>query len=145
MLLGAVKYLAETRNFAGTVHFIFQPAEENEGGARVMIEDGLFETFPMEQVFGMHNMPWLGVGEMAVRPGPMMAAFDILRDTDTGQAFGTDERRGNRAVLEARKDGVIIRPLGDTMVLMPPLNIPPELLGRIVKATATAVARATSD
>jgi adenosylmethionine-8-amino-7-oxononanoate aminotransferase len=75
----------------------------------------------------------------------MMAAFDILRDTDTGQAFGTDERRGNRAVLEARKDGVIIRPLGDTMVLMPPLNIPPELLGRIVETTATAVARATSD
>ncbi len=75
----------------------------------------------------------------------MMAAFDILRNTDTGQAFGTDERRGNRAVLEARKDGLIIRPLGDTMVLMPPLNIPPELLGRIVETTATAVARATSD
>jgi hippurate hydrolase len=78
MLLGAARYLAETRNFAGTVHFIFQPAEENEGGARVMIEDGLFERFPMEAVFGMHNMPNMAIGDMAVRPGPFMASFDIF-------------------------------------------------------------------
>ncbi|MDE0335824.1 MAG: M20 family metallopeptidase [Defluviicoccus sp.] len=84
MLLGAAKYLAETRNFAGTVRFIFQPAEENEGGARVMVEDGLFEQFPMEQVFGMHNMPRVGIGEMAVRAGPMMAAFDIFEIRVTG-------------------------------------------------------------
>ena len=145
MLLGAARYLAETRRFDGTIYFIFQPAEENEGGGRVMVEEGLFERFPMEAVYGLHNWPGAPAGKFAVRPGPMMAAFDILRNTDTGQAFGTDERRGNRAVLEARKDGVIIRPLGDTMVLMPPLNIPPELLGRIVETTATAVARATSD
>ena len=84
MLLGAAKYLAETRNFAGTVRFIFQPAEENEGGARVMVEEGLFEQFPMDQVFGMHNMPRVGIGEMAVRPGPMMAAFDIFEIRVTG-------------------------------------------------------------
>jgi hippurate hydrolase len=84
MLLGAARYLAETRNFAGTVHFIFQPAEENEGGARVMIEDGLFERFPMAEVFGMHNMPGMDVGEMAVRPGPFMAAFDIFEIKLTG-------------------------------------------------------------
>jgi amidohydrolase len=78
MLLGAARYLAETRNFAGTVHFIFQPAEENEGGAVEMIADGLFEKFPMEAVFGMHNMPGIPVGEMAVRPGPFMAAYDIF-------------------------------------------------------------------
>ena len=84
MLLGAARYLAETRNFAGTVHFIFQPAEENEGGARVMVEDGLFTRFPMEAVFGMHNMPGLEIGEMAVRPGPIMAAFDIFEVTVTG-------------------------------------------------------------
>ncbi|HEY5607521.1 MAG TPA: M20 aminoacylase family protein [Alphaproteobacteria bacterium] len=78
MLLGAAKYLSETRNFAGTVHFIFQPAEENEGGGRVMVQDGLFEKFPMESVYGMHNMPGMNVGEFAVRPGPMMAAFDIF-------------------------------------------------------------------
>jgi hippurate hydrolase len=87
MLLGAARYLAETRNFAGTVHFIFQPAEENEGGARVMIEDGLFEKFPMEAVFGMHNMPGMDVGEMAVRAGPFMAAFDIFEIKLTG--YGT--------------------------------------------------------
>ena len=78
MLLGAARYLAETRNFAGTVHLIFQPAEENEGGARVMIEEGLFDRFPVEAVFGMHNWPGQPVGTIAVRPGPMMAAFDIF-------------------------------------------------------------------
>ena len=85
MLLGAARYLAETRNFAGTVHFIFQPAEENEGGARVMIEEGLFEKFPVESVYGMHNMPGLGLGEMAVRAGPFMAAFDIFEIRLTGR------------------------------------------------------------
>lgn len=78
MLLGAAKYLAATRNFAGTVHFIFQPAEENEGGGRVMVEEGLFDKFPMEAVFGMHNWPGIGVGQFAVRPGPFMAAFDVF-------------------------------------------------------------------
>jgi len=78
MLLGAAKYLAETKNFHGTVNFIFQPAEENEGGGRVMVEEGLFEQFPMQAVFGMHNWPGVPVGQFAVRPGPMMAAFDIF-------------------------------------------------------------------
>ena len=84
MLLGAAKYLAETRNFAGTVHFIFQPAEENEGGAQVMVQDGLFEKFPVEAVYGMHNMPGIPVGEFAVRPGPIMAAFDLFEISLTG-------------------------------------------------------------
>lgn len=84
MLLGAAKYLAETRRFAGTVHFVFQPAEENEGGGRVMIEDGLFERFPAESVYGMHNVPGIPVGEFAVRPGPIMASFDIFEITLTG-------------------------------------------------------------
>ncbi|MGE0748705.1 MAG: M20 aminoacylase family protein, partial [Rhodospirillales bacterium] len=78
MLLGAARYLAETRNFAGTVNFIFQPAEENEGGGRKMVEDGLFDLFPVESVYGMHNMPGLDLGKFAVRPGPFMAAFDIF-------------------------------------------------------------------
>jgi amidohydrolase len=76
MLLGAAKYLAETRNFDGTVHFIFQPAEENEGGGRVMVEQGLFDKFPVEAVYGMHNKPGLAVGRFGIRPGPMMAAYD---------------------------------------------------------------------
>ncbi|MEK9646333.1 MAG: M20 aminoacylase family protein [Alphaproteobacteria bacterium] len=84
MLLGAAKYLAETKNFAGTVHFIFQPAEENEGGGRVMIEDGLFEKFPVESVYGLHNMPGIPAGEFAIRPGPIMASFDIFELTLTG-------------------------------------------------------------
>jgi len=78
MLLGAAKYLAETKNFDGTVYFIFQPAEENEGGGRVMVEEGLFDKFPVEGVYGMHNIPGIPVGRFAVRPGPMMAAYDIF-------------------------------------------------------------------
>ena len=76
MLLGAARYLAETRNFNGTVYVIFQPAEEGEGGGRVMIEDGLFERFPMSQVYGMHNWPGRPVGSFAMRAGPIMAATD---------------------------------------------------------------------
>jgi hippurate hydrolase len=81
MLLGAAEYLAATGNFDGTVYFIFQPAEEGEGGARVMIEEGLFERFPMQAVFGMHNWPGLPAGQFAIMPGPMMASadqFDIV-------------------------------------------------------------------
>ncbi len=76
MLLGAAEYLAATRRFDGTVYFIFQPAEEGEGGARVMIEQGLFQRFPMQAVFGMHNWPGLAAGQFAVMAGPMMASAD---------------------------------------------------------------------
>jgi amidohydrolase len=78
MLLGAARYLAETRNFAGTVHFVFQPAEENEGGARLMVEEGVLERYPVAAIYGMHNWPGLPAGQFAIRPGPMMAAFDIF-------------------------------------------------------------------
>ncbi len=80
MLLGAAKQLAATRRFDGTVHFIFQPAEEGIGGARAMIADGLFKRFPCEAIFGMHNRPGMPVGKFAVRTGAMMAGgafFDI--------------------------------------------------------------------
>lgn len=73
MLLGAARYLAENPEFDGTVVLIFQPAEESEGGAAVMIEDGLFEKFPVEAVFGLHNWPGIPVGEMMAMPGPVMA------------------------------------------------------------------------
>lgn len=85
MLLGAARYLAETRNFAGTVQFIFQPAEENEGGGRVMVEEGLFRRFPVDAVFGMHNWPGLPAGEFAVGPGALMAAFDVFEIIITGK------------------------------------------------------------
>ncbi len=73
MLLGAARHLAANPDFDGTVVFIFQPAEESEGGAAVMIEDGLFEKFPVDAVFGLHNWPGIPVGEMMVMPGPVMA------------------------------------------------------------------------
>jgi amidohydrolase len=79
MLLGAAKYLAETRNFFGTAVIIFQPAEEGGGGGREMVKDGLMEKFAIEEVYGMHNYPGLPVGEFALRPGPLMAAFDRIR------------------------------------------------------------------
>jgi amidohydrolase len=74
MLLGAARYLAETRNFAGDAVVIFQPAEEGGAGAKAMIDDGLMDRFKIEQVFGMHNTPGLPVGAFAIRSGPMMAA-----------------------------------------------------------------------
>ena len=85
MLLGAARHLAATRRFDGTVYLIFQPAEENEGGGRVMVEEGLFERFPMQSVFGMHNIPGMEAGSFAVRPGPMMASYDIFEIAITGR------------------------------------------------------------
>ena len=76
MLLGAARYLAETGNFDGTVHFIFQPAEENVAGGGVMVREGLFEKFPMAAVYGLHNRPNLPLGEFAMRPGPALANAD---------------------------------------------------------------------
>ncbi|WP_394821349.1 M20 aminoacylase family protein [Pendulispora albinea] len=76
MLLGAARYLAETRNFDGVVHFIFQPAEENECGGQKMVNDGLFDRFPVEAVYGMHNWPGIPVGSFGVCAGPIMAADD---------------------------------------------------------------------
>ncbi len=85
MLLGAAKYLSENRDFAGTVVFIFQPAEEGGAGAKVMCEQGLFEQFPVDAVYGMHNWPGLDAGCFAVNSGPVMAATDIFDITITGK------------------------------------------------------------
>src|SRR5438477_11963178 len=76
MLLGAARHLAQTRNFDGTVHLIFQPAEENGGGGKRMVEEGLLDRFPVENVFALHNWPGLAEGQLAVRVGPQMAAMD---------------------------------------------------------------------
>ena len=102
MLLGAARVLARTRRFDGTVNFIFQPAEEGLGGARAMIDDGLFERFPCQSIFGMHNRPNLPVGRFAVRAGPMMAggAFFDIRVTGKG-AHGARPEVGVDSVIVA--------------------------------------------
>ncbi len=96
MLLGAARYLAETRRFDGTVHFIFQPAEEGIGGAQAMLADGLFDRFPCRAVFGMHNRPGLALGRYAIRPGPMMAGGTFFDLTITGS--GTHAARPEAGV-----------------------------------------------
>lgn len=85
MLLGAAKYLAETRNFDGTAVVIFQPAEEGGGGGREMVQDGMIERFGIQEVYGMHNMPGIPVGTFAIRPGAIMAAADQFEITVTGK------------------------------------------------------------
>ena len=86
MLLGAASYLAQHRNFNGTVYFIFQPAEEGGAGAKQMIDDGLFEQFPADCIFGMHNFPDIPPGHFAVKPGAMMASSDCFEIIVTGRA-----------------------------------------------------------
>jgi amidohydrolase len=85
MLLGAARAMARRKRLDGTVYFIFQPAEENEGGGRVMVEEGLFERFPMRAVYGMHNWPRLPAGTFAMRAGPLMGAYDIFEIVGTGK------------------------------------------------------------
>ena len=110
MLLGAARYLAERRNFDGVVHFIFQPAEEGIGGARAMIADGLFEKFPCEAIFGMHNRPGLPVGKFAVRAGPMMAGGAFFDIAVTGRgAHGARPEAGVDSVLVASHIAVALQ------------------------------------
>jgi hippurate hydrolase len=100
MLLGAASYLSENRHFNGTVYFIFQPAEEGRAGAKQMIDDGLFEKFPADCVFGMHNFPDIPVGHFAVKSGAMMASFDCFEITITGQAtHAAMPHLGNDAIV----------------------------------------------
>ena len=102
MLLGAAKYLAATRNFDGTVHFIFQPAEEGRGGAEAMVKDGLFQKFPCEIIFGMHNRPKLDVGKFAIRSGPQMAGGGLFDIHITGKgAHGARPETGIDPVIIA--------------------------------------------
>jgi len=96
MLLGAAKYLAETRNFAGSVAVIFQPAEEGGGGGNEMVKDGMMERFSIEKVFGLHNIPGLPIGQFATRPGPIMAA--TAEFTITIQGKGGHAAMPNRTI-----------------------------------------------
>ncbi|MEA2790850.1 MAG: hypothetical protein QOG73_3256 [Acetobacteraceae bacterium] len=102
MLLGAAKYLAETRNFNGTVNFIFQPAEEGVGGAQEMLKDGLFERFPCNYIYGMHNRPGLPVGRYMTGPAARAAGGAFFDITITGKgAHGAHPQQGIDPVLVA--------------------------------------------
>jgi amidohydrolase len=101
MLLGAAKYLAETRNFAGSVAVIFQPAEEGGGGGREMVKDGMMDRFAISEVYGMHNLPGLDAGKFATRNGPIMASTDEFRVTVKG-------RGGHAAMPHVTVDPVMI-------------------------------------
>ena len=101
ILLGAARYLAETRDFAGTATFIFQPAEEGLGGARAMIADGLFDRFPCDELYGLHNSPYHEPGVIGVKPGPAMAGADFF-DIDT------KGRGSHGAMPQASRDPVVI-------------------------------------
>ena len=124
MLLGAARHLAETRGFDGTVNFIFQPAEEGLGGASAMIEDRLFERFPCDTVFGMHNRPGLPVGKFSIRPGAMMAGGAYFDIAVTGKgAHGARPESGIDSVLVAAHIATAIQ----------------SIVSRNVKPTDTAV------
>ncbi|WP_185983785.1 M20 aminoacylase family protein [Aureimonas mangrovi] len=100
MLLGAARHLCETRDFSGTVNVVFQPAEEGGAGARAMIEDGLFERFETDAVYGMHNLPGMPVGSFGVRPGPIMASTDEFTLT-------VDGRGGHAAIPQLSRDPIL--------------------------------------
>ena len=128
ILLGTARYLAETRNFDGTVHFIFQPAEEGLGGARAMIKDGLFEKFPCDEIYGLHNAPDLNHGELAILPGPAMSGADFFDITING--YGA-----HGAMPERSRDPIVI-----TMTLVQALQ---SIVSRNVSPTEPAVVSVT--
>ena len=100
MLLGAAKYIADAGDFDGTVHFIFQPAEEGGGGGKVMVREGLFKKFPCDGVYGLHNWPGMEAGVIGVRAGPMLASADFFRITVTGVGgHGAMPHRANDPVV----------------------------------------------
>ena len=101
MLLGAAKYLAETRRFAGTAVMIFQPAEEGGAGGKAMVDDGVMQRFGIEEVYGMHNFPGIPVGQYAIRPGPLMAAADHF-------SIEIEGRGGHAAKPHATIDPVLV-------------------------------------
>ncbi|MEO8721980.1 MAG: M20 aminoacylase family protein [Sphingobium sp.] len=124
MLLGAAQHLSRSRNFDGTIHFIFQPAEEGYGGAREMVKEGLFERFPCDRVFGLHNWPGLPAGTIATRPGPIMGAADKFQITLEG-------RGGHAALPQDTPDAILA-----AASLVTQLNA---IISRRVAATSSAV------
>lgn len=128
MLLGAAQHLVRTRRFDGVVHFIFQPAEEGLGGAREMVKEGLFERFPCDRVFALHNWPDLPAGTIATRPGPIMAAADKFEIVIEG-------RGGHAAMPQHTPDAILA---ASNLVIQ--LNT---IISRRIAPTASAVLSVT--
>lgn len=128
MLLGAARHLARTRRFNGTVHFIFQPAEEGEAGAKAMIDDGLFERFPCDRIYAFHNWPDLPAGTIATRSGPIMAAADKFSIQVNGKG-------GHAAVPHQTPDAILA-----ASELVSQLNT---IVSRRIAPTSTAVLSVT--
>jgi amidohydrolase len=128
MLLGAAQHLARTRNFDGTVNFFFQPAEEGLGGARAMVQEGLFERFPCDRVFALHNWPDLPAGTIASRPGPIMGAADRFEIVLTGKG-------GHAAMPHNTPDAILA-----ASTLVGQLN---SIVARNIPATSSAVLSVT--
>ena len=128
MLLGAAQHLARARRFDGTVNFIFQPAEEGLAGARAMVDDGLFERFPCDRVFALHNWPDLPAGTVATRPGAIMAAADRFEITIHG-------RGGHAAIPQNTPDAILA-----ASILVAELNT---IVSRRIPPTASAVLSVT--
>lgn len=124
MLLGAARILAADPDFAGTVNFIFQPAEEGQGGARVMVEEGLFDRFPCDRIYALHNWPGLPAGTISTRPGAIMGAADKFRITLTGKG-------GHAAIPQDSPDAILA-----AASLVQQLNT---IVSRAVPASASAV------
>ena len=115
MLLGAAKYLAETKNFEGTVYFVFQPAEEHIGGAKEMIKEGLFQKFPCDEVYGLHNYPGLPLGAMATGTGPMLAASDEYHISFKGTGGHSAHTENTADVVGAAAEAILaIKALADS-------------------------------
>jgi amidohydrolase len=135
LLLGAARYLAETRNFSGTVHFIFQPAEEGIGGALAMLRDGLFQRFPCDAIYGLHNRPGMPVGQYAISPGPAMAGGAFFDITVTGRgAHGARPEESIDPVLVACYIGTALQSVVSR-------NIPPREIA-VVSITRVAAGEA---
>ena len=124
MLLGAAQHLARSRNFDGTVNFFFQPAEEGQGGAREMVQEGLFDRFPCNRVFGLHNWPDLPAGTIATRPGPIMGAADKFE-------IRLEGRGGHAAIPQDTPDAILA-----SASLVQQLN---SIVARRIPATSSAV------
>lgn len=126
MLLGAAKYLSETRNFAGNVAVIFQPAEEGGGGGNEMVKDGMMERFAIEEVYGMHNMPGMPVGHFGSRAGPIMASTDEFNITVKGRGGHAAQRtrRSTRSPSAPRSSTRCRRSPRAPSIRLPPSSSP---------------------